>query len=94
MAMSLTETLRKIPFGALSALLFVSAGAGCASAPDVSRGVSGADFVPVSAVEWGPLNPARGDASPRAGTRFPRSVQGRFLVSDPHSQRDISRGRD
>jgi len=68
MAMSLTETLRKIPFGALSALLFVSAGAGCASAPDVSRGVSGADIVPVSAVEWGPLNPARGDASPRAGT--------------------------
>ena len=68
MAMSLTETLRKIPFGALGALLFVSAGAGCASAPDISRGVSGADIVPVSAVEWGPLNPARGDASPRAGT--------------------------
>ncbi|HBT35046.1 MAG TPA: hypothetical protein DEB52_03035 [Hyphomonas sp.] len=30
--------------------------------------MSGADIVPVSAVEWGPLNPARGDASPRAGT--------------------------
>ncbi|MEO1633029.1 MAG: DUF4437 domain-containing protein, partial [Bacteroidota bacterium] len=26
------------------------------------------DVVPVAEVEWTPLNPARGDASPRAGT--------------------------
>jgi len=42
---------------------------GCAHQPDTAREASAADglrVVPVTDLEWGHLNPARGDASPRA----------------------------
>ncbi|NNE08734.1 MAG: DUF4437 domain-containing protein, partial [Gemmatimonadetes bacterium] len=49
--------------------------ASCAVAEDATDRIapnttaaSGIEIVPVSAVDWEPLNPARGDASPQAGT--------------------------
>lgn len=74
----------------------------CATAQQVQDGPSPSKIVPASDVDWGPLNPARGDASPRAGTLWgDRAAAGAsgFLVqfkqgfsSPPHIHNVTYRG--
>lgn len=86
----------------LGALLAASLGTACASAQDVMPPEPTTNVVLTSEVEWGPLNPARGDASPRAGTLWgDRAAAGAsgFLVqfedgfsSPPHIHNVTYRG--
>lgn len=61
--------LRHLPIFALFATACAGPGAS-ASTPPSALLFTGGELVvlPVADVEWGPLNPARGDASPRAAT--------------------------
>ena len=84
------------------AVLVVSLMGACATAQQVQGTPSHSEIVLTSDVEWGPLNPARGDASPRAGTLWgDRAAEGAsgFLVqfkqgfsSPPHIHNVTYRG--
>ena len=64
-------------------LALLAPACGGESPPVNTPGPAGFEVVPVSDVDWGPLNPARGDASPRAadlwGDRTAEGASG-FLV--------------
>lgn len=76
--------------------------AGCAGAPLAPTAEGRATVLPTDQVKWEPLNPARGDASPRAGTlwgdrkgRGPTGFLVRFkqgFASPPHIHNVTYRG--
>lgn len=56
------------PTHRIAALAFALAASACAGAPTTVADAPGPTVVRVADVDWQPLNPARGDASPRAAT--------------------------
>lgn len=95
-------SLRNTASGIGCAALLASLIGACATAQQVHDAPSYSEIVLASDVDWGPLNPARGDASPRAGTLWgDRTAAGAsgFLVqfkqgfsSPPHIHNVTYRG--
>ncbi|KCZ63981.1 hypothetical protein L53_05645 [Hyphomonas sp. L-53-1-40] len=102
MLLNSIPSIRNAVRGVAGAALVTSLLGACATAQQVQDPLPHSEIVLTSDVEWGPLNPARGDASPRAGTLWrDRAAEGAsgFLVqfqegfsSPPHIHNVTYRG--